>query len=218
MLRDEILLWMIIIQIMLTCIIALDIYARMEANAAKKPMMNCSVEEMVETHMEEKKPVVYEAPTLEIKALNTKTYYSVPLDEDLQDHIFALCESRGIDPAIVIAMIGKESTYNKDAVGDSGNSQGLMQIQPRFHMARIEKLGVTNLFDPYQNVEVGIDLLDELYSKGKSIEWTLMAYNGGASYANEKMALGIVSDYVNTVLANARTLDTYEVVVEEVAE
>lgn len=216
MLKDEILIWVLIFWLMCTCIIALDIYARIEANAATKKFERVEESNTI-TFVKDtltENDVINEAPNLVIEALDTKIYFDVNLSEDLQDYIFTLCAEKGINPAIVIAMIGKESVYNPDAIGDGGNSLGLMQIQPRWHKERMKRLGTTNLFDPYQNVTVGIDLLDELFSKGKSIEWVLMAYNGGQSYANEKLALGIVSDYANTVLTNARLLGTYEVVEE----
>lgn len=130
-------------------------------------------------------------------------YFDVPLSEDLQDHIFEVCESYGVDPAVIIAMIGKESTYRADTIGDNGNSYGLMQIQPRWHQARIDRLGVTDLLDPYQNVVVGINYFAELLGYGQGLEWSLMAYNGGISYANKKTAAGEVSDYARIVLANA---------------
>lgn len=137
-------------------------------------------------------------------------YFDVPLDESLQDHIFELCEARGIDPAVIISVIGKESHYNASALGDHGNSLGLMQIQPRWHRARMEKLGCNDLLDPYQNVTVGIDLLGDLLQSGGSIEWALMAYNGGSSYANRKAAQGEISDYAKTVLNMTKECATYD--------
>lgn len=130
-------------------------------------------------------------------------YYDIPLSEDLQDHIFQLCEDKDLDPAIIFGMIEKESHFNADAVGDNGRSIGLMQIQDRWHHERMARLGVYDLKDPFQNVEVGIDILSQLLDCGKSIEWALMAYNGGASYANRKLAKGEVSGYVQKVLENA---------------
>lgn len=133
-------------------------------------------------------------------------YFDVPLDRDLQDHIFKLCEERDIDPALIVSMIWKESRFDADIVGDSGRSLGLMQIQPRWHGARMERLGCTDLLDPYQNVTVGIDIVDGLIDSNMGIEWTLMAYNGGANYANKKRNAGVVSDYAKTVLAHAQSL------------
>ena len=134
-------------------------------------------------------------------------YYDVPLSEQLQDHIFALCEYYRINPAIVIAIIEKESNYRDWVMGDSGRSYGLMQVQKRWHEARMKKLGVTDLLDPYQNVAVGIDILAELLHRNNDIEWALMAYNGGASYANNLASQGIVSKYANRVLEISRGLE-----------
>lgn len=134
------------------------------------------------------------------------TYFDVPLEEELQDHIFAECEKRGIDPAIIIAMIGRESRYRADIKGDHGRSYGLMQIQPKWHQKRANELGAPDLMDPFDNVTVGIDLLGDLLESSGSIEWALMAYNGGAAYANRKTSRGEVSDYAKAILNNAEQL------------
>ena len=133
-------------------------------------------------------------------------YYDVPLDEDLQDHIFLECEARGIDPTLVISIINKESNFRESIRGDNGKSYGLMQIQKKWHVDRMEKLSVTDLLNPYQNVTVGIDYLTELLDRDKGVEWALMAYNGGPSYANKLEAKGIVSKYAKTVLAYSEEL------------
>lgn len=134
------------------------------------------------------------------------TYFDVPIEEELQDHIFAECEKRGIDPAIIIAMIGRESRYRADIKGDHGRSYGLMQIQPKWHQKRANELGAPDLMDPFDNVTVGIDLLGDLLESSGSIEWALMAYNGGAAYANRKTSRGEVSDYAKAILNNAEQL------------
>lgn len=128
-------------------------------------------------------------------------YFNVPLEHELQDHIFAVCEKYGIDPALVVAIIQKESMFDIDAIGDRGRAQGLMQVQERWHFDRIEELGVTDLLDPYQNVTVGISYLDELFDMGGSVEWVLMAYNGGPVYANKKVEAGVITEYVEVVMA-----------------
>lgn len=151
--------------------------------------------------------VVVESFTAEIPCTDDGAlYFDVPLDHKLQDHIFALCEEKCIDPAIIIAMIDKESKFDIDIIGDKGKSYGLMQIQPRWHKERMEELGVTDLLDPYQNVTVGIDILAELLESGKSLEWALMAYNGGHSYANRLEAEGRLSTYASTVIEIASEL------------
>ena len=126
--------------------------------------------------------------------------YDVPLDADLQLHIIEQAEAHGIDPAIVFAMAWQESRYNPDAIGDGGNSLGLMQIQPRWHSGRMERLDCPDLFDPFQNVTVGVDYLAEnLRRYDGDIAKALTAYNRG-HYAGE------VTGYARSVLAKAAEL------------
>lgn len=152
-------------------------------------------------------PVIEDKQTVEEKIEEVEElmipYYDVPLDEDLQKHIFELCEERGIDPGIIIAMIERESTFNPGAIGDSGSSLGLMQIQPQWHEARMAEYDCWDLLDPYQNVTIGIDILADAIDKGRGLEWALMAYNGGGSYANANIEAGIISDYASSVIWNA---------------
>lgn len=134
-------------------------------------------------------------------------YLDVPLDDNLQLHIFNTCEKYGIEPELVFGVIQKESTFRPNAMGDEGCSYGLMQVQKRCHEERMARLGCTNLLDPYQNITVGVDYLAELISTGNSIEWVLMAYNGGPGYANRNASRGVVSTYARTVLQNIENLN-----------
>lgn len=120
-----------------------------------------------------------------IATTQTMMLFDCPLDVDLQKHIIDICDNYGIVPEVVFAMIDQESDFNAAAVGDSGNSYGLLQIQQRYHKDRMEKLGCTDLLDPYQNVQVGVDYLAELYDKYGDIEMALVAYNCGCSGAKE---------------------------------
>lgn len=125
--------------------------------------------------------------------------YDVPLEEDLQIHIINLCEEKHIDPAIVMAMAYKESTYRTDAIGDGGKSYGLLQVQPRWHYKRMQELGCTDLLDPYQNVMVAIDYLADQIERYGDLAKGLTAYNAG-SYK------GTITKYAKTVMAMAEDL------------
>lgn len=126
--------------------------------------------------------------------------YDVPLEKDLQEHIQALCEIYEVDMPLVLAIIGQESNYNPAMVGDNGNSIGLMQIQPKYHEARMERLSAVNLKDPYQNATVGIDYLSELLKKEKGEEWAVTAYNAGPTAADYYMTIGERTEYTESVL------------------
>lgn len=141
------------------------------------------------------------------------TLYDVPLNEDIQQFIIVEAQAHGIDPAIIISMIYHESTYNADAVGDNGNSLGLMQVNPQWHSARMSELSCTDLFDPYQNITVGIDYLAELRdSYNGNIEMALVAYNLGPTGADRHFFSkgNYSSQYSRYVLATAEKLKMEE--------
>jgi hypothetical protein len=134
------------------------------------------------------------------------TFYNVPLSEELQLHIINECEKHNIAPAIIIAMIERESYYNANDIGDNGKSFGLMQIQPKWHQARMDRLGCTDLLDPFQNVTVGIDIVAGHIQKNADIYYVLMAYNGGSAYANRRLESGNISDYAIGIVERASEL------------
>ena len=146
-------------------------------------------------------PEPEEIPVADVK------YFDVPLSEELQDHIFAECEARGIAPAIIISMIEQESQYDASVVGDDGESTGLMQVQTKWHGERMERLGVTDLLDPFENVTVGIDYLEELLSREDDLYWVLMAYNSGPEQAYNNIEAGKISDYALEIVERAAEME-----------
>lgn len=119
-------------------------------------------------------------------AIDTPEVYAKPLPDpvpvaelEAEDYITKVAKQYGLDPSVVKALIEEESGWCSSAEGDGGNSIGLMQIQERWHRERMKKLGVTNLYDPKQNVKVGCDILSDLYDKYGNYEDALSAYNSG---------------------------------------
>lgn len=155
------------------------------------------------------------AVSVTVEPTETYTYvpmarYSVPLDDDLQYFIIQLCEDHHIQPSIIFAMIDRESDFDAERIGDNGASFGLLQIQIQYHYERMKRLDCMNLFDPYQNITVGVDYLAELidYYDG-NVEMALMAYNAGQTGAyNYWFSAGVYSnDYSRDVLEQAEILD-----------
>ena len=98
------------------------------------------------------------------------------ISNEMIDDIATRC---GVDPNIVKAIIQEESGGNPHAVGDNGESIGLMQIQPKHHKKRMEELGIVSLFDPQENVILGCSILSDLYDKYGNYEDALSVYNSG---------------------------------------
>lgn len=158
----------------------------------------------IDAYWAEQPETVAEEPAPEI----TEYWEHIPLSADVQGFIFAECEERDINPAVIFAMIKRESNYNAEAIGDQGRAFGLMQIQPRWHEKRMEKLGVSDLLDQVQNVSVGMDYLDELLDMGNGLEWALTYYNAGGKAAKQYLADGTRIAYVDIVLNEAERIET----------
>ncbi len=157
------------------------------------------------------RPVVVEEPAEPATPEEQeRTYYDVPLAEDLQDIIIDAAESCGVDPALVLAVIEKESGYDPAAAGDNGRSQGLMQIWRSAHEKRMEKLGAVNLYDPRDNIIVGVDILAEKLNSYGDVEKALIAYNAGDAGAKKLyFSKGIYSNsYSQAVLEIAKEIRT----------
>lgn len=124
--------------------------------------------------------------------------------EELEEYIEAICEPRHICPELIQAIIERESRWNPEAV--NGDCIGLMQISERWHRERMERLGVTDLFDPYDNILVGVDYMAELFEKYEDPGMALMVFNGD-SRAKDLQATGNLSEYAEWILTRSAELE-----------
>ncbi len=79
-----------------------------------------------------------------------------------------------VSPLLVDSVIQVESNYNPFAVSPKG-AQGLMQLMP----ATAQRFGVTNSFDPRQNIEAGVRYLKFLQDTFQDDRLAIAAYNAG---------------------------------------
>lgn len=81
----------------------------------------------------------------------------------------------GVDPVLLYAQMHQESSFKKSAISPKGAS-GLMQLMP-FTAARF---GVTNIFDPRQNIEGGARYMRYLLDHfDGDVALALAGYNAG---------------------------------------
>lgn len=122
--------------------------------------------------------------------------------EKMQVYTYCVCKRYGVRYDLVVALIEKESGYKFDEVGDDGHSIGYMQIYEEWHKDRMERLNVTDLRNPYQNVLVGIDYLSELIERYGTVQDALAAYNYGEQGAKRNLwKKGIyVYEYNQTIM------------------
>ncbi len=94
--------------------------------------------------------------------------------KQISDFVDQSSRTHQVDPLLVHSIIKVESNYNSFAVSNKG-AEGLMQLMPP--TARM--LGVSNSFDPQQNIEAGVKYLKYLQGVYKDDRLALAAYNAG---------------------------------------
>ena len=97
-------------------------------------------------------------------------------DVEKYDHIIEFnAEKFGVDSALVKAVIKNESNGDYKAESKKG-AKGLMQLMD----STAEELGVTNSFDPYQNIKGGVSYLKKMLDMfDNDVEKAIAAYNAG---------------------------------------
>ena len=149
-------------------------------------------------------------------------YPQVPLSAALKKHIVLECDKYQIPPIIIFAMIWRETDYGRyratydstvdryEHLGDNGKSYGIMQIQQHYYQDEMVQLGLTDLKDNFQNVTLGIFLMNRLIKQyevqypNHFVACALLAYNRGTGGANsyiKKHGLASVkeNEYVKTI-------------------
>ncbi len=93
------------------------------------------------------------------------------------DEIFReAADTYGVDVALLTAIAKQESNFTPDATSSSG-AQGIMQLMP----ATAESLGVTDAYDPYENIMGGAKLIRRLLDQyDGDVSLALAAYNAGS--------------------------------------
>ena len=106
--------------------------------------------------------------------------YNINLSEDLQKYAYNMCKKYGVPYVIFLALMKVESGYRANAKSAT-NDYGLCQINGSNYAYLKKKLGITDLYDPYQNIQAGAYWLGRYYKSWKGSasgeELTLHALN-----------------------------------------
>lgn len=114
--------------------------------------------------------------------------YNIALPVEQQQYAYNACTKYGIDYETLISIMYKESTFNASAVG--GGAIGLCQISP-VNLPNLNKIGITNLYDPYENITAGAYILSQNLNRYGDMYVALNAYNGRIS--NNSYASSVLS-------------------------
>ena len=133
---------------------------------------------------------------------NKKNPQQIPRSE-ISELIDKYADKNGLDSDFVKAVINQESGFNSNATSKCG-AMGLMQLMP----STAKGLGVTNAYDPEQNIDGGTKYLRGLldrFDNNKSL--ALAAYNAGP---NAVTKYGGIPPYQETKNYVKNVLGQYE--------
>ncbi|MEP6782365.1 MAG: lytic transglycosylase domain-containing protein [Acidobacteriota bacterium] len=114
---------------------------------------------------------VHGASAIKATTAPVSTARTAQYDASINEH----AQRQGVAADHVRAVIQAESAFNPAAVSNKG-AMGLMQLMP----ATAHELGVSNPFDPDQNIRGGVTYLKQLLNRyDQKVELALAAYNAG---------------------------------------
>ena len=117
--------------------------------------------------------------------------------------------SSAVEANLLRAVIVVESGFNSRAVSRRG-AVGLMQLMP----ATANRFGVSNLYDPQQNIRAGALYLKFLMNRfGQNVRLALAAYNAGED-AVERNG-GQIPPFSETMAYVPRVLKVYRMLIEQ---
>ncbi len=99
---------------------------------------------------------------------------AVPAEMPFRAEIVAAAREADLHPWLLVALVRAESNFDPMAVSRAG-AAGLTQLMP----ATAADRGVTDVFDPAQNLDAGAGYLRALLDRFDSLTLALAAYNAG---------------------------------------
>lgn len=155
-------------------------------------------DETVYLVVEDEAPHYYLSPNCEVAMCRSdvnEEYISLPLfgfsplelpiSEDVQKHLYAVCRESGIDYAFALATIAHESSFNENATHHNSNGttdRGLCQVNSCW-VKDLKELGyitcAEDLYNPYKCIDCGMWVLKSCVDELGNTESAYYAYNTG---------------------------------------
>ncbi len=169
---------------------------------------------LADTPVNDEYELLLTAPVEPIKAVevlqpqvsDNKIQYVSTKNLHFHDEVDQAAKTNGVDSALLHAVITAESNYNPKAISVKG-ATGLMQLMPQ----TARRFGVTNIFDPKQNIQGGaryLAYLLDMFNNNSML--AVAAYNAGENavirHGNKVPPYRETIDYVGKVMKRYNSL------------
>ncbi len=167
--------------------------ALMNVNAELAPQNTTSSSQMLNNALNEAAAIINSSAAASANAKAPKA--------QVLDIVSKVSKKHGVDEKLVNALIKQESGFNSKAKSKAG-AMGLMQLMP----ATAKSLGVTDPYNPMQNVEGGVKYLKSMLNRyNGNVILALAAYNAGPNAVDKYSGVppyAETQNYVKSILAN----------------
>lgn len=137
--------------------------------------------------------------------------YNIKLPADQQKYTYNMCKQYGVPYELLLAIMYKESNFSSNA--NSGIAYGLCQINKNNMSSLKSKIGITDLFNPYDNIKAGAYLLSRCFASARNVSsdqsdilvYALNSYNMGTDayhkYCSADGSFDVIDrNYSNSVI------------------
>jgi hypothetical protein len=162
---------------LISAVVIFNIYFT-QASVAQKETIPSIIKPVVEKSLI---PSMFPADIIAFDPVELLTVDDFNAERLLQPVIMEASERYKVDHAMIRAIIRAESSYNFMAISNKG-AEGLMQLMPK----TAKELGVTDSFNPTQNIDAGVRYFKQLLKRFKgNVRLALAAYNAGSQNVME---------------------------------
>ena len=130
-----------------------------------------------------------------------------------QDSVHSMAEvigeQYGISPILLQAIARVESQYATDLTNSSG-AVGICQVVPKYNKDRMDRLGITDLKNPYYNMVLCAEYIKDMRTLspyGNDQNFIIMSYHAGINGATSKYEKNMSTDYVTSVNQTIKELE-----------
>lgn len=146
-------------------------------------------------------PLVMSDGAAKQKKLVARIVTRYKIKHDLAEEIVGMAheeaDKQGVDPVLLLALVGVESSFNPKAVSHA-NARGLTQVIARWHPEKVRPLLAQgrSIMEPKANLSLGAQILAEYHRKFKGDRvLALQQYNGSLKDRSRKYSRKVISMY-----------------------